>query len=131
LFGFFFLAGLAISFSNYLDSNTEIRTSIRGVAYRSPIRKINFGWEQIRRLIATSSSRGWRVRVEGELGYFQFRSPSKVKVGNRGEMELGFKNGDRLIALILGSAQLDQTDYVDGSWVALHAKHKDLEPLDS
>lgn len=117
LFLFFILAGISISFSNFLDARTMIHTSKQGLRYHSPLRRVYLDWVNVRRLIAIPSGRGWRIRVEGEYRFFQFRAPSKVKVGKRGEMELGFTNGDRLVSLIRGSAQLDQIEEDRGAWI--------------
>lgn len=117
LFLVFFTTGVMISFGNWIDSRTWVRTSPIGIHYHSPLRDVRLEWEEVRQLMARRLGRGWRITVGGARGYFRFRTGVTLRRGSDRQFVFGFPEGERLLALILGGGKLSELSWGGGEWV--------------
>lgn len=114
---FLILVATLISFGGWMERNTSIRIGERGVSYRSPVRRVEFAWDEIERLHATPIGDGWRIGVQGKRTRFSFRTASTLRFGSFREMPFGFDEGERVAGLIRARSRLSAPRPVDGGWV--------------
>lgn len=121
LTAFFLLAGVLISFGQWIDRATSIRLEQDQVVYRSPLRRTRLPWPEIRQLWAAETGGGWRVGVGGQGKGFAFRTPSTLSFASMGSMPVGIAKGEELAAAIRGRAELADPVWDRGRWVCKQA----------
>jgi hypothetical protein len=120
----FGLAAALISFSNWMDGNTEVRVSPEGIHYHSPVRDIQLAWGQIGQLRAGQVGGSWRVAVEGEEGGFHFRTGTVLGESTARPFRFGFLEGEALVSLILGGAGLTDLRQDEATWICRRPGHQ-------
>ena len=118
LLAIFVMAGSAISLGNWLDSRTELELSPEGIAYQSPLRRLNARWEDVEALTAIPLRRGWRLQVESSDGRFALRTICRMKLGPVESQPIGFLEGERIASLIRGMSGLPAPVQRGDRWVS-------------
>lgn len=118
LLGIFILAGGAISLGNWLDSRTHVELSPQGIAYQSPLRRLNVRWEEVQAISAIPLRRGWRLLVESSGGRFALRTICRLSLGPVESQPIGFPEGERIASLIRGMAGLPAPVQLGDCWVS-------------
>lgn len=113
---FLIFVSILISFGGWMERNTALTLREDGIHYRSPVRDVEMGWDEIVRLRAEGAGRGWKIRVEGREGQFSFRTASSLRLGTYDEMPLGFSEGERLAGIIRSRAELSPPARGSGGW---------------
>lgn len=106
-----------ISFGGWMERNTALTLEEDRIHYRSPVRDVQLGWDEIKTLQALEAGRGWKIRVEGQEGQFSFRTASSLRFGSFDEMPLGFSEGEQLAGYIRAQAGLSPPSKRSGGWV--------------
>lgn len=115
----FLLAGTLISFSNFVERNTEVHLDAAGVRYSSPLRKVALGWGEITKLWSLPFGDAWRVLVIGENRAFNFRTPATLRSGRSASMDIGFPDGERMASMIVGMSGLSLVEPSGEGWISL------------
>lgn len=110
-------SALTISFGNWIDRGTSIQIDAATVHYRSPLRDIEFQFDQIEMLFAIPAAGGWRILVRGADRYFQFRTQISLRKGEGERLSVGIENGERLAGLIRSQAGLSAAEEQEGAWL--------------
>ena len=113
----FLLAASAISFSNWLERNTEISTSDSGLVYQTPIRRVVMTWRDVDSLMLTRRGAGWYVMVAGENSVFTFQTPTSIKGPFGRQARTGIVSGEQLAAMIARRADLVELELEGDVWV--------------
>lgn len=113
----FGLAGLVISFGNWVDRRTQIRFGDEGLAYESPLRRVHLSWEEVQEVWYLPGRRGGRVVVRGEERGFQYRTLADLSLGESRRFAFGIEGGDRLAGWIRVRAGLGEPRWEERAWV--------------
>jgi hypothetical protein len=107
---FLFIAGFAISLSNWSDRRTMLRLENDGVHFENGLRQVHLTWGEIQKVEIFTSNLGDRVRVSGAQKFFSFRLLGEVSLRGQVRGRMGFSDGERILAHILKSARLKRVD---------------------
>ncbi len=113
----FGLAAALISFSNWMDRNTQVWVSSEGIHYRSPVRNVHLKWGEVSELRAGQVGGSWRIAVQGDEGSFHFRTATRLGSNTARPFNFGFVEGDALASLIVGGAGLTDLRRGEGTWI--------------
>lgn len=117
IFLFFLFAAILITFSHWVDSQTSILVTPSQISYQSPFRRFLQNWDQISELTLIKAGHFWRVTIRSEHSFFMIRVDAGLASKPSPERILALPNGDRLVRIICGMANLSQVDEVGDSWV--------------
>jgi hypothetical protein len=108
---------LLISFGNWVERNTRLQLTQRGVKFQSPLRQVQLGWSEVDSIKLLAANQGWRVYVEGGGQTFRFQSAGRLRFGDIQEMGIGIPAGEEIAAYIRQQSGLDEIQPGDGGWV--------------
>jgi nicotinamide riboside transporter PnuC len=114
---FFLIAAILISFSHWADSKTLIRVTPPQLSYQSPFRKIQQDWDQVLEINAQKTGRFWRIVVNLEQSFFSFKVNAASELKTQPEQVLALPQGDRLVRIICGMANLLQIQNTEENWI--------------
>jgi len=108
LYGFFLLAAVLTSFSNWVDRHTILKIAPDKLEFRNGLRSVSLPWDKIVEVTVRADRWGKRVQVRGEgEQHFAFRTVAQIEI-HEGEKEdlFGFREGEALIETIVQKAGL-------------------------
>lgn len=111
------LLALSIRFSRWLESNSSIQVNPEGIRYSSPVRKHDFRWSEISKLIAEPAGNGWRIYVLGPSGGFRFQTETTLRGMRGATVRTGYPRGADIVSQLLKMADLGVTSTERSSWV--------------
>lgn len=103
---FFLIAALGISLSTWMDRRTYIRLHPEGIDFSNGLRNVQMPFDQVRRVEISRGGWGKKVRVTGERAYFEFRTLAQVKYQGETKGQMGFKDGEEILSILLDAARL-------------------------
>lgn len=110
---FFLLAGLAISLGNWMDRRTFIKVRPKGIEFANGLRHVNLLWQEINRIEIYPSNWGNKVHVRSADLHFAFRTMGEVKVNQEVKGRMGFKEGDKILEVLLERSKLRKVERPD------------------
>jgi hypothetical protein len=110
------LLALGIRFSRWLEANTSIELGPEAIRYLSPLRKLEFQWGEIKKLIASPAGNGWWIFVYSELGALRFQTATRLTGMYGREVRTGFLEGSEIVNQILRNADLGTPKFDGSSW---------------
>jgi hypothetical protein len=111
------LLALGIRFSRWLEANTSIVLEPTFIRYTSPLRKYEFRWKEIRKLIVSPAGNGWWIFVFSELEKFRFQTATRLKGMYGREVHTGFLESSEIVEQILRNTDLGAPDFDGSSWI--------------
>lgn len=122
MFLFFLASGFLISFGIWMDARTSVKISFDRLHYKSPLRDVNLSWDDLYSLRASNAGQVWKITVTGSEGYFSFRvfDGAIPETNPRGFLVL--PEGDRLVRLICGMAELSSAKSEGEDWLCLNSR---------
>jgi len=110
---FFLLAGVSISLGNWMDRRTFIKVRLDGIEFMNGLRHVNLLWQEINRLEMYPSNWGNKVHVRSADSHFAFRTMGEVKVNQEVKGRMGFKEGDKILEVLLERSKLRKVERSD------------------
>lgn len=107
------LVSIGISLGNWMDRHTVMQLSEQGVRYRNGLRRVEFGWNDIREVRVLPAQWGKKVQVFSEGSYFGFHTLGEVSAHGKSLGRTGFKEGEQILKMILDQADLKLVQQVD------------------
>jgi len=116
---FLFLSvGALISFGIWVDTRTSINVNSIRLIYKSPFKELNLDWDQVLQVRATQARRLWRVIIASADNHFRLRVSSSASEEDDTTNLLALPDGDRLVQIILGMADLTHPNQEEDEWVS-------------
>jgi hypothetical protein len=113
---FFSFAALSISLGNWMDRRTYILLEANGLIYKNGLRHVCLNWDEIKQIQVFNSSWGKKVRVIGKTQHFDFRTLGELKVSGEVKSRMGFKDGEKILSLILSNSGLIEVEQTGNSY---------------
>jgi hypothetical protein len=104
--GIFFLSAASISLGNWMDRQTVIQVGPQGLKYRNGLRRTQFAWGEVREVQISPSRFGDQVHVIGDDSHFRFRLHADIHYQGEVRGQMGFSEGEEILALILEQNRL-------------------------
>jgi hypothetical protein len=111
------LVALAITFSHWLERRTMILLDDQSVSFRSPLREVTFGWNEVEKVLCVKIQGGWRFMVVGTAAAFRFQSLVTLRSGFGRTVRSGYAKGVEMATFIRRLAGLDQVHQEDQVWI--------------
>jgi len=110
---FLLVSAFFISLSNWIDRKTKLILDPEGIKFQNGLRNVALSWDQINKVSVIQDRWGERVHVYGNRNYFSFRTLADVKIQGKVRGQLGFLDGQEILAQILKSSALILTEEDD------------------
>ena len=114
--GVCFVVSAAISLANWLDRNTQIKTSTEGLEYHSPLRRCQMSWQTLDIVRILPFDRGLRIYVQAGNDHFTYRTDKPENKESERRQTGTIQNGNILTAQILANSNFSEPVWMDGYW---------------
>lgn len=105
----------AISLTNWVDRRTVLRLEAGGLAFSNGLRQVEIAWHRIREVQELTLNPGKMIRIFADDGrYFSFRTYGEVTLRGKVRGQVGFRDGERILAHIIEKSSLKRSQRSDG-----------------
>lgn len=112
----FFCSALLIRFGHWMTTHTFIAVEEGRIRFSNPLRQVEAPWGALEKLCFEPRAGAWRVSVKTAVGEFYFDTPSILGATTSRPTETGYKQGERLAAVIWQKGGLSRPEAVGAGW---------------
>jgi hypothetical protein len=105
-FGLMVFSALSTSLGNWMDRKTLLRVDGERVSFKNGVRRVSFGWDDIRQINVIPLRWGKSVQVIGDGAHFEFRTLGEVQYQDEVQGRLGFAEGEAVLKYLLEKTNL-------------------------
>jgi hypothetical protein len=113
---FLFFAAASISFGNWMDRHTLIRTGEDGIEFLNGLRHVRFTWPEVQKVNVLPARWGRTVQVLGENAHFEFRTYGVVEYQGEVRGHIGFVAGQEILDTVLSQSGLSLAEKTEDTY---------------